>query len=87
MNNYHSHYRSKPFRMTMVKMGEVNSSSIYTTRLMLIVIAVLSKFAARYQSLSSRVFLCLAKILKQKQYFDKTITNRVNEYIATPRSE
>ncbi len=71
--------------MSLVKVGAgpgmAAPNPTYTTRLMLVVISALSKLAARYQPLTSRVLLCLAKILKHQHDFDKTVINRANECI------
>jgi hypothetical protein len=53
----------------------------YTTRLMLVIISALSKLAARWQPLTSRVMLCLAKILRHDEYMDETVITRTNECI------
>jgi len=73
-------------RLSLVKLGLSNIdkeeiSTTYTTRLMLIVISALSKLAARWQPLTSRVVLCLAKILRHHQYFDKSVGAKANECV------
>lgn len=79
-------------RMSLVKLGlepglGTNNSSKsndqdYITRLMLVLISALSKLASRWHPLSSRVVLCLAKILRQQQYFHPVVITRANECIA-----
>lgn len=76
--------------MSLVKLGlepglnssKTSSDQDYTTRLMLILISALSKLASRWHPLSSRVILCLAKILRQQQYFNSIVVTRANECIA-----
>jgi hypothetical protein len=71
-------------RMSMVK-SEGTSSSLYNNRLMLVIISALSKLAARWQPLSNRVILCLVKIMKHQNYFDKSVISRANEVITILR--
>ena len=89
LNDYHEALELFAYeRMSIVKIGPYNSlpmagqSSNYNSRLMLVVISALTKLAARWQPLAARVMLCLAKVLRHQQYFDKTVINRANECIA-----
>lgn len=47
-----------------------------------VVVSALSKIAVRWQPLSSRVILCLAKLIRNQQYFDASVISHANECIA-----
>jgi len=90
LNDYHESLELFAYeRMSMAKLGMSNSedgrmdqaSKTHTTRLMLVVISALSKLAARWQPIASRVMLCLAKVLKQSIFFDKAVIQRATECI------
>lgn len=53
----------------------------YSTRLMIIVISALAKLASRLQDLGSRVIICLAKVIKQKECFHASVHQRAHECI------
>jgi len=48
---------------------------------MSIVMSCLAKLAARSQDLTSRVVLCLFKVVEYSQYFDPIVSTRANELI------
>lgn len=53
----------------------------YSTRLMIIIISALAKLASRWQDLVSRVIICLAKVIKQKECFHPSVQQRAHECI------
>lgn len=65
-------------RMNLAKVTPGSREDEYTTRLMLVVISALAKFAARWQPLISRVVLCLAKIARNPS-LNKTVLRRATE--------
>lgn len=61
--------------------AEFAEEKTYSTRLMIIIISALAKLASRWQDLGSRVIICLAKVLKQKECFHPSVHQRANECI------
>jgi len=71
-------------RLSVVKLenedGNRDGASIeYSNRLMLTIISSLSKLASRWQALTSRLLICLAKIQRHHLYFDSSVITRANE--------
>jgi len=58
-----------------------NSIETFSSRIMLIVLSSLAKLAARCQDLTSRVVLCMLKVLTYQQYFGHLVIARANELI------
>jgi len=89
-NDYHEALELFVYeRMSLVKMGltsvessikaAASTTDVYLTRLMLCIISSLTKLASRSQDLSSRVLLCLAKIMRFHEYFHASVLKRANE--------
>jgi len=57
-------------------------SQQFNTRLMLILVSSLTKLAARWHPLASRVVLCLAKLLRYKPYFHPSVIERTHHCLA-----
>jgi hypothetical protein len=60
------------------KLGDT-SEAHYNNRLMLVVITALSKLAARWQPLCSRIMLCLYKLFRYENLFHSTVINYARE--------
>ena len=58
-----------------------NKHDVYASRLMLVLIAALSKIASRQQPLVSRVVLCLSKVLHHKDYMYPAVARKARESI------
>eukprot|EP00026_Physarum_polycephalum_P015439 Phypoly_transcript_16120.p1 GENE.Phypoly_transcript_16120~~Phypoly_transcript_16120.p1 ORF type:complete len:285 (+),score=15.57 Phypoly_transcript_16120:47-856(+) len=71
----------KPPRHTPTHCYKPLDLGVFTTRLMSIVMSCLAKLAARSQDLTSRVVLCLLKVVEYQQYFDPIVSTRANELI------
>lgn len=53
----------------------------HTTRLMMTVVNTLGKLASRWQSLSSRVVLCLTKIVQHREYFHASVLRWASHWL------
>eukprot|EP01133_Synstelium_polycarpum_P015220 gene15220-18011_t len=59
-----------------------SSMSAESVTMMLILISALTKIASRWPEATSRVILCLLKVLGYHQYFDAQVTQRANECVS-----
>lgn len=53
----------------------------HTTRLMMTVVNTLGKLASRWQSLSSRVVLCLTKVVQHREYFHASVLQWASNWL------
>jgi AP-5 complex subunit zeta-1 len=67
-------------RSSYVRAGE-DASPDATTRLMIVLQYAVAKLAARFPDLASRVMLCLAKVIRDGDYFDPIVIQRASEAI------
>lgn len=63
------------------KTEETKKVLIYNNQLMSALISSLTKLAARWTPLTTRVSLCLLKIERYKSYFNPSVTERALEYL------
>ncbi|GAM28515.1 hypothetical protein SAMD00019534_116910 [Acytostelium subglobosum LB1] len=69
-------------RDASVLTGTSSAMSMESANIMLILTSALTKIASRWHEATSRVILCLLKILSYHQYFDAQVISRANECIS-----